>query len=482
MRRLPKLLPIAWLMLLLLLPAVAYLVGERQPELENRAKTAFPDINRGTLRQEHTFQQIDAALRERLPLRRYAVDARGRIAIRLFGDSPTKDVLLGEDGWLYYRPELRVCEPDGQPKAPPANAVGFVTRMIAASGRQPVVIVAGSKIVTHDEHLKGVDAEALSCVAAVEASVHDRLEELPGGYPVQAELDALEARGIATFLRSDTHWNSRGREVFARTVLDAVQPGLAAEARLRRLGEVERDGDLGTFIGQKRTDRDRMLTVTGTPKADFAPGELLFVGDSQFGSAMQIAGADGATVLDRVFPGQPVCDWNQVSLDGCSPALLAAKTIVIETVARNLDLFVDTCWRTVSTLADTVQGRPARWAGAGGGSTQLTVSPTAAPVRVAFADDRTDVPRLIRIPIRALPADPAADPAAGPADPPQVAAVPSEERACARTTASDPSALVIPVRADERISDVELQVSGPAGAELGRPEVLVLDNEPLPAR
>ncbi|MBF6621628.1 MAG: hypothetical protein ITG02_15535, partial [Patulibacter sp.] len=452
------LLPVIWLMALLVAPAVAYLAGERQPNLENRAKTPFPDLNRGTLRQEHTFQQIDAALRERLPLRRYAIDAEGRIAINLFGDSPSADVLLGEDGWLYYRPELRICTDEGRPKAPPEDAAALLTRTITASGRTPVVIVAGSKMVTHQEHLSGVDASQLACVSAAESRVHERLDDVPGGYTIQDQLDALEADGKPTFLRSDTHWNFLGREAFARTVLDAVRPGLASEARLRGIDERERSGDLGVFIGQTRVDRDRQLTVTGSPETDFAPGEVLFVGDSQLDAALRTPGADGATVLDRVFPGQPVCNWTQMYQDGCAGPLLAAQTVVIESVARNLDLLVDTCWRPVSLLASTVQGDPARWAG-GGPATRLELSPTAAPAHVEADDDRTDVPRLVRIPIDTLPTDPNADPA----KPPLITAIPPQERPCALAAVADQSALVIPVMAGERVSDVELDVAGPAG-------------------
>ncbi|MFA4928001.1 MAG: hypothetical protein WC558_05755 [Patulibacter sp.] len=475
--RVRTLLPIVWLLALLVLPATAYLVGVRQPLLENREKTAFPDLNRGTLRHERTFQQIDTAIRERLPLRGDAIELRGRIAINLFGDSPTKDVVLGEDGWLYYRPELRICEPDGQPKAPAEDAVGLVTRTITASGRTPAVIVAGSKMVTHRDHLKGVDADALSCVAAAESAVHERLDEIPGGYSIQSELEQLEESGRPTFLKSDTHWNALGREVFARTILDAVRPGLADEARLRPLDETDRAGDLGVFIGQDRVDRDPMLTVTGSPKTDFRPGEIVFVGDSQFDTAMRTPGADGASIFDRVFPEQTVCNWTQMYQDGCGPAMLAARTVVIESVGRNLDLFADTCWRPVSTLSSTLRGEPARWVG-GASATQRPLTADATPARLTVDDDRTDVPRLVRIPVDALPVDPAADPA----NPPLVTAIPPQERACALAAVADRTPLVIPVPTGERIADLELQVAGPPGSELGRPEVLVLDNEPLPQR
>lgn len=478
MSRVRPLLPILWLMALLVLPATAYLVGVRQPLLENREKTAFPDLNRGTLRQEHTYQQIDAAIRERLPLRGDAISLRGQIAIDLFGDSPTADVVLGKDRWLYYRPELRICEPEGTPATPPEDAVEILSRTIAASGRKPVVLVAGSKIVTHQAHLKGFGAAALACVSAAEARVQQRLAETPGGLTIQPELDALEAEGTATFLRSDTHWNARGRQVFAEAVLDAVRPGLAGQARLRRLEETERRGDLGVFIGQERIDRDPMLTVTGTPKATFAPGRVAFVGDSQFGAAMLTAGADGATVLDRVFPGQPFCHWTQGAADGCVQPIVAAQTVVIEIVARNLDMLVDTCRLPTAALAATIRGRAARWAD-GAPSTSRPVSPTPVPVRIEVGNDRTDVPRLIRIPVAALPGDPAADPA----NPPAVAADPGGARACATPSTPDPAgAVVIPVATGERVADVELRLSGPAGAALGRPEVLALDGRTLAAR
>lgn len=474
MRRNRPLLPIVWLMALLVLPVTAYVAGVRQPELENRTKAPFPDLNRGTLRQEHTFQQIDAAIRERLPLRRHAIDLRGRIAIDVFGDSPTEDVVLGKDRWLYYAPETRVCAPETRPPAPPADAVELLTRAIAASGRTPVVTIAGSKIVTHREHLKGFSAEALACVAGVEAAVHERLDTIDGGYTFQDEQERMEAGGRATFLRSDTHWNALGREIFARTVLDAVRPGLADEARLRRLGETERRGDLGDLIGQKRIDRDPMLTVTGNPKTAFAPGDVLFVGDSQLEAALRTPGADGATVLERVFPGQPVCNWADMYANGCVEPMLAARTVVIEAVGRNLGELTANCWRPVANLTAAIHGRPARWAGTDD-SSRAPATPSPTTMRVEVDDDRTGVPRLLRIPVRNLAADPAADPAS----PPTISAVPPGDRACALPAISSLEfPILIPIAADERVSDVELRISGPAGSELGRPEVVVLDGTP----
>lgn len=471
-RRIRNLLPIVWLMVLLLLPVAAYLAGMRQPMLENRGKTAFPDVNRTTLSQDDTFRQMDAAIRERLPLRGNAIDIRSRATMKLFGESTNSEVILGKDNWLYYRPELLICEPNGRPAVPPEDAIEVLTRTIAASGRRPVVIVAGSKIFTHQAHLRGVTEAELGCLEKAESRVQKRLEEIPGAHSIQRKLDELEAAGRPTFLRSDTHWNALGRTVFLRALLNGVRPGLGSEARLRALSPIDRSGDLGPFLGQDRVDRDRQVTVTGRRRTRFAPGEILIIGDSQMWTSVKTPGADGKTVLEQIFPQQPLCDQYEMQEHGCADPMLDVETVVIESVARNYELVASTCWRPVATLAETIQGRPARWAD---GNPMRRPADAVNPATVEFADDRVATLRLLRIPVLDLPGAGASE---------TVSAVPGgEARPCALTEVPDGKfdQLLIPVPAGERIADIELQVSGPEGAELGRPEVLVLDEEAKPS-
>ncbi len=472
-RRIRTLLPILWLMALLLLPVTAYLLGVRQPLLENRGKTAFPELSQGAIRQDVTFRQMDDAIRERLPLRGEAIKIRGHVATDIFGDSTNAEVILGKDDWLYYRPELLICEPNGRPKVPPEDVVEVLTRTITASGRRPVVIVVGSKIVTHPEDLEGVEEKDLACLRDAESRVQERLEEVPGAYSIQAGLDALEAAGHPTFLRSDTHWNYVGRRVFLSTVLNGVRPGLAAQVRLRALDEIDHSGDIGPLLGEKRVDRDRLTTVTRSPKTRFGPGEVLISGDSQLWNSIDVPGADGKTVLEHVFPGQPVCDQREFQEHGCADAMADADTIVFESVARNFQLLEAMCRRPVAELASTVKGLPARWAD-GNPARRLT---SATPARVRFKDEHSDVPRLLRIPVRDLPDDQGSEPV--------VNVVPEGvPRPCAQTAVPDGTLdeIVIPLAAGERVEDLELETSGPDGVELGRPEVLILNGRALAPR
>ncbi|MGE4426146.1 MAG: hypothetical protein AB7G37_06830 [Solirubrobacteraceae bacterium] len=475
MRRALRTLPILWLLALLVAPASAYVLGARQPVLENRPKATVPDLNRGTLRREETFKQLDAVIVDRLPLRHHALSLRGRIAIDLFGDSPSADVLLGSDRWLYFRDELRLCEDEGRPGGDPADAAELVARTLTASGRRAGVLIAGSKLVIAREHRPDVDDVKLSCIERRAGRVHRRLGETPGGLDIQPRLQELEAQGQATFLRSDTHWNATGRLVFLRAVLDRVRTGLTREVDLHRGPAADRDGDLGRFIGRERIDRDD--TVVARPPADPPPaGDVVLIGDSQMDRAL-VAPVTGPSIRDRVLPGQRFCQWHELAAGSCDEAMRKAKTVITEVVARNLDGFVDVCWRPIALTAPTLQGSPARWERTDDGDRgrSLTLRNGTAPVRVRVdGPDVRRVPRLLRLPIRHLPPAPAGQPPAAVSltqDGTAGAAVP-----CATPSQSvEGGALFLPVPAGRPASSVLATISGPPGTVLGAPEEIVLD-------
>ncbi|MCK9247445.1 MAG: hypothetical protein M0P31_00475 [Solirubrobacteraceae bacterium] len=476
MRPFIRILPVVWLLALLVAPAAAYVMGERQPDLENRPKAAAPDLNRGTLRKEETFKQLDAAIVDRLPLRQHALSLRGRIAIDVFGDSPNRDVLLGDDRWLYFREALRLCEDEGRPRADPADAVELVARTLTASGRRTGVLVAGSKLAIARENRPDVDARKLDCMERRASRVHRRLDGTPGGLTIRDRLLELEAAGRPTFLRSDTHWNATGRLTFVRAVLDRVRPGLADEVDVHLGPEEGRDGDLGRFIGRERIDHDETVVITRPPADPPPAGDVLLVGDSQMDRSL-VAPVTGPSIRDRVLPGQRFCLWHELAAGACDEAMRRAKVVITEVVARNLDGFVEVCWRPVALTAPTLDGERGRWERTDDGrrGRELTLTDGSAPVRVRVpGPDVRRVPRLLRLPIRHLPAAAAGQPpstvtltqdaTAGPAVP------------CATPSQSvEGGALFLPVPAGRPASSVLATLSGPAGTVLGAPEEIVLD-------
>lgn len=462
------------LVLLLALPALAWLFGARQPLLENRARADYPTISASSLQNRETFEQIDSAYLERLPLRGEALDLNARLKIDLLKDSPNPEVVIGEDAWLYFQPQLQACRAQ-TPYSDPADTAEILARSLLASGRNALVIVPGGKLTLHPEHAPEIEPEVEACVARLERAVGERLAQTPGGLDIDAELLALRAQGEDVFLRGDTHWNATGRELFARRVLDAVRPGLARETGLRQGREVDRPADLWKLIGGDRTDRDAIVVADRTPLDP--PRDVLLIGDSQMEFAFTRPPAPGMPpLIERALPGATTCTIEELAAGACDARFSAAQTVIYEAVGRNVRLLSEMCWRPVSLATQHLRGTPASFERVDGGAApaadgELAISPEApARVRVRIPGaDRTAAPRLIIIPVLEGDVSVFQQPEGGGPAP------------CATPTATAGTALVLPVPADRRARDLVFDLTTTAGARFAAPDVVDLSDAALDA-
>lgn len=464
MRRLPFATIV--LVALLLAPAIAGAFGVEQSLIENRRKVAYPDLNRGTLRQQHTYDQIDTALRDRLPLRGDAIDANARIDVEVFRDSPTPRVLLGRDGWLYFADELLPCTTE-PPSADLADAAEIVARTLVASGRRAAVTVPAAKLTVQPEHAPDVDARARACVEALDRKVDARLAATPGGLALGDDFAALRARGVDVFLPGDTHWASAARELYARKVLDAIRPGLAAETGLRRGPEIDRPADLWMLMGIGRTERDRALTADGPPARP--PRGVLLIGDSQLGLALAFPRFAGlGPLLPRVVPGATFCRSDDFAAGLCDAQLAASSAVVLETVGRRAQFFTNSCARLVAVAAESVPGGRSVGLVRTDGGPEVDSAGASIPAGGAITAHvagkaPSTAPRLLIIPVRS--GDVGVTPA-----PQDGAPIP-----CVSPTAQGGGRVVIPVPAGRRTEDLVVGLSSAGGATLGRPREVVLD-------
>lgn len=487
-RRLLQGLTAAWVLALLALPAVLWLLGDRQPMLESRAKVEFPALNRGTLGNEETFRRIDDALLDRLPGRGKALDLHAQIALDVFKDSTNPDVAIGDDGYLYYVPELAQCQPGGELTVDPADTVDVLARTLLAAGVSPTVTITGSKLLIHDADAPEIDADAERCADAIEQRVDERLRRTPGAMTITPELRAHEQAGEPTFLRKDTHWNWRGREIFARRVLDRLRPGLARQVGLAAGETVRRDADLLRILGRPGEEDDRAVEARRTPTDPLEPGSVVLIGDSQMKHVFVEPDVPGAQpTLAVALPGQVQCDWPTLVAGGCDDALRRARSVVIQKVARDMAYVSQQCWRPVALMGERLRGTPARWERVDGGTptsaAQLTF-PDSGSVRVRVrvrvdSADSSSTPRLLRLPIahdplgpdgRPVPVAMTQEPQAGPAAP---CAMPSQ--------IGDGGGLFLPVPAGRRVSDLIVRLQGAPGTRMAAPEEIVLDGRRAPA-
>jgi hypothetical protein len=474
LRRMRRLLPAAWVLALLLTPGIAYVAGARQGNITNAAKTPFPAFNRSSVKSERTFQAIDAALLDRMPLRAQAVDLHGRIAVEVFKDSPNPDVSIGKRGWLYYGPTLRPCR-DGVPLSDPAATAQIIALSLRASGRRVMLTEPAAKLFIHTKDAPTIDKAQQRCARRLQDAVSRMLAKTPGGLDLDTPLRALERKGVNTFLRSDTHWAAPGRYEFVRRVLDFAQPGLSRKVGLHIGGSVQRAGDLGRFIGYDRTDKDQLVLARRPPAKPLRAGRIALVGDSQLERGMLVADDGNPSVHDVALPGQPVCNWSMVGLGQCDAILRAADSVMIESVGRDLLDVENYCWHFVSVAGERLRGGPGVFVRADGapspGKGQLVVGDNG-EVRVRIRPTGGDVsrtPRLMRIPVLAIPGAPQA----------AVTMVQQPQHGrpfpCATPSQAVPGgSLFLPVPAGRRVSDIVVALEAPPGTRFGRPQGIPL--------
>jgi hypothetical protein len=483
MRRPPfNLLPIAWLLGLLLVPAIAWLLGARQGLLDNRPKTEWPHLSAHALRTGATYAQLDAALLERLPPRGRALDLHGQIAVNGFHDSPNPDVAIGSHGYRYFVPGLQTCRvPAGEPVSDPGDIVDVVARSLVAVGKQAMVLMPGDKFFIHPGDAPTVDADAQTCAGAMEREISQRLATAPGGYDVDGALKKLEAGGTPVFRPNDTHWNANGRLTWADAALDFLRPGLARQVGLHLGPSYERVGDMAQMLGLRTKDHERAIVPAHLPDPPVQPGSAVIIGDSQMEQTFTEPPGPGVQPLvSTVLPGTPTCTQPVLFAGGCDKALTGASKVIYETVGRNITQMEQICWRVLSlvTEASRITGPAARYERLDGGTPtsgdRLTIGPGGSvKLRVAVpGPDRTPEPRLLLLPLSHVPGN---------------AAVTVTQQAeggrpapCVMAQQYDGGHVVLPVPAGRRASDMIVTLAGDPNAVVGVPRVVALDGRPAP--
>ena len=140
--------------------------------------------------------------------RQWLISMNNFLTGTLFGNSATDDVILGEDGWLYYASTL----PDYTGTAPmtdrelfmAANNLQLMADYCAENGRQFAFMIAPNKNSLYPEQMPnyGVSAETKNA---------QRLQETLAALDVAyIDLFTLFDRPETLYFAHDSHWNSRG--------------------------------------------------------------------------------------------------------------------------------------------------------------------------------------------------------------------------------------------------------------------------------
>lgn len=352
-------------------PAVAYALGVRATEIENRRLTAFPSVSDGW----EFFPELSTWATDHLPLRDRAVAANTRLSEGVFGEPPQyggpgpggagpvapapgeaaaaervfPKVLQGDDEWLFLGADVSgPCEP----LMPLEETVAGLDRfgeLVRRAGKTYVFTVAPDKSTMNPGKLPD-DYVGDDCAPEAKAAFWDRMRtDPPVGYvDLKQELARVqEEDGENLWRPSDTHWAQRGGLVYAEELAEALDPQLWRTSRIVPTGPVQLQADLAAQLGTPRKDevpgwrleRDGVTVVEATPNtlrstttgAPLYTPPTLILGDSFTQSSR--------TFLAPLFASARIVQPATATDDQAAAvaAVVSADTVVLEIVERSVE-------------------------------------------------------------------------------------------------------------------------------------------------
>lgn len=345
-----------YLFAVVLTPLVLFALGLRSGEIENRTLVAFPESDITSLADEKWFQQAADYYEDRLPGRAAAVAADAWVDYRIASDTPVPQVTLGTDGWMFTTGAFTLpCDETADPELVAATLDEMV-RVIVASDREAVALVAPNKSSIYPEYASNVPD--LSCSLAARDAMQSEIElrHIPGYLDMWGFLDSLKTTGeIQVYNPFDTHWNPEVSVEVSQAIVDAIDPSVWDPAAVGERQYETKDGELPDVMGLPETvdvprrrvsrtdatvnrldDNDRYgpNEYTVEPNIPVVPGVMFMVHDS-FGNGLE-------PILSQFFADSTYLHWRAI-LNAPAQAgatfgrhVADADLIVIESVERLL--------------------------------------------------------------------------------------------------------------------------------------------------
>ena len=227
---------------------------------ENHAATAFPRLSAAGLVKGSAARQADAALRDRLALRRYVAMAVGATARDRLGTSLNPRVVLGDHQIPFLTEDFTLpCEYDFD-AARTDEGLRELRAAASRTGRSITVAIAPDKSSVLKDLLGPRRDALMACSDRVRTATEQTWGGRPGA-PVLTTWKALEAADTAPdriFLPGDSHWTSEGSLIWAQALIRGLvaqgdaPPELAGAPKAERGGQVAADGDLYRLMGISR--------------------------------------------------------------------------------------------------------------------------------------------------------------------------------------------------------------------------------------
>ncbi len=336
-------------MVALVLPLICIPFAPHDDEAELQDLAQWPELFVDGQPNINFLSEAGMYFDDHFAFRQEIITANARLFAQGLATSPTDQVVVGSDGWLYYAGTMA----DYQRTRPMNertidNAAYNVAQLQAYAnehGAQFLLMVAPNKNSLYPEHMPYYE------LPGVGKSNASRMAEAFAAYDVNT-LDLFELLGTderVLYMKTDTHWNTEG----ARMAYDAALSALDIAHDDYRNAAVTWDN---SFVG----DLEAMLyLVDRTPEPvevyeaaqQFSyTNDAADVEDADISTASQVAGAQGSLVMYRDSFGNALLpffatQFEQATFTKLVPYNAAvidqqdADVVIVERAERHLDFF-----------------------------------------------------------------------------------------------------------------------------------------------
>lgn len=350
-----------------LLPSVGMLVAPTQEEAGNEHLTALPSLQDPEGNWNKTYlSDLSDYLADHIAFRHQLITLHSQLCGAIFGTLPNEDVLLGKDGWLYYKDTL----PDYQ-------GVDLLSQRQCYSAARVLALI--------EEYCQQRGVDFLFTIAPNKNSLYP--EAMPAQYhrstqPSNAEgitaclaemevpyvdlFQLFRSQDQVLYFRTDSHWNNLGAALAGKAICGALGKHQASFWGQNYTMNPCHRGDLyemaypaGTLLEEDATFTQTFSftyqqgfrspeDITIRTQNPNQTGSILMFRDS-FGNALHpfVAQWYGSACFSRAMP------YNLTYLDR-----EGADTLVIEIVERNVRWLIE---RPAIMPAPIRQESPEEW-------------------------------------------------------------------------------------------------------------------------
>lgn len=231
----------------------------------NRRPTEWPEFTWDSVWTAEYFSGISNYFKDRVGFRSDLTRLDASLDLAVLTDSPSARVIVGRDGWLFYRPAVDNVSHPGQttrdlyrqwePLIEASQRLGFELRLA----------IAPNKSTIYHDFLPEAEARRNLAGLALMEEVRDRARNQAGDELVDLWTPLLAARERSDaeplYHPRDTHWNGLGAGIAAEALIDSLRAGLWQREALVEDGEVTRVGELDGISGTGSTITQRIYTV-----------------------------------------------------------------------------------------------------------------------------------------------------------------------------------------------------------------------------